>query len=275
MITKSMKISKMLKDYPQTIDILLKTSPHFSKLKNKILRKALAARVNVEQAAAIAGVDISALLYRLNKSVNPIAESQIVSANTKKEKHIMEENDFNFINNLNPDKIIILDVRPIIDTGKDPFLEIMSKVKALKEDDIFLLINSFEPIPLYSVMGKKGFDYKIIKEEEVYKIYFFKNNVPASSTGENTENGLTSAQIPHNYENIIEIDVRELTPPEPMVKVLEALSKVDYKTVLVVHHHREPLMLYPKLEERGYKAISNKINDNYFKVIIMKKMDKA
>ncbi len=275
MITKTMKISKMLKDYPQTIDILLKTSPHFSKLKNKILRKALAARVNVEQAAAIAGVDLSALLYRLNKSVNPIAESQIVSANIKKEKNIMEENDFNFINNLNPDKIILLDVRPIINTGKDPFLEIMSTVKALKEDDIFLLINSFEPIPLYSVMGKKGFDYKIIKEEEVYKIYFFKNNVPASSTGENTENGLTSAQIPHNYENIIEIDVRELTPPEPMVKVLEALSKVDYKTVLVVHHHREPLMLYPKLEERGYKAISNKINDNYFKVIIMKKMDKA
>ncbi|MHB9013536.1 MAG: DUF2249 domain-containing protein, partial [Ignavibacteriaceae bacterium] len=257
MITKTMKISKMLKDYPQTIDILLKTSPHFSKLKNKILRKALAARVNVEQAAAIAGVDLSALLYRLNKSVNPIAESQIVSANIKKEKNIMEENDFNFINNLNPDKIILLDVRPIINTGKDPFLEIMSKVKALKEDDIFLLINSFEPIPLYSVMGKKGFDYKIIKEEEVCKIYFFKNNVPASSTGENTGNGLTSAQIPHDYENIIEIDVRDLTPPEPMVKVLESLSKVDDKTVLVVHHHREPLMLYPKLEERGYKAISN------------------
>ncbi len=274
MITKTMKISKMLIDYPQTIDVLLETSPHFSKLKNKVLRKALAARVNVQQAAAIAGVDLSTLLYRLNKSANPIAESQIVSANFKKEKNIMEENDFNFINNLNPDKIILLDVRPIINTGKDPFLEIMSKVKALKEDDIFLLINSFEPIPLYSVMGKKGFDYKIIKEEEVYKIYFFKNNAPASNTGEKTENGLTSAQIPHDYENIIEIDVRELTPPEPMVKILETLAKVDDKTVLVVHHHREPLMLYPKLEERGYKAISNKIKDNYFKVIIMKKMNK-
>lgn len=195
--------------------------------------------------------------------------------NITKEKNIMEENDFNFINNLNPDKIIPLDVRPIINAGKDPFLEIMSKVKFLKEDDIFLLINSFEPIPLYSVMGKKGFDYKIIKEEEVFKIYFFKSNDQANSTGENTGNELTSVKIPHDYENIIEIDVRDLTPPEPMVKVLEALSKVDDKTVLVVHHHREPLMLYPKLEERGYSAISNRINDNYFKVIIMKKTDKV
>ena len=273
MITKTMKISKMLKDYPLTIDVLLETSSHFNKLKNKVLRKALAPRVNVEQAAAIAGVDLNSLLYRLNKSVNPIAESQIASTNFKQEKNIIDENGLNFINNLNPDKIIILDVRPIINTGKDPFLDIMSKVKALKEDNIFLLINSFEPIPLYSVMSKKGFGYKTFKEDAEYKIYFFKINDLAGNTGEKTENGLTSAQIQHDYENIIEIDVRDLTPPEPMVKVLEALSKVDDNTVLVVHHHREPLMLYPKLEERGYRAISNKINDNYFKVTIMKKMD--
>jgi DUF438 domain-containing protein len=40
---------------------------------------------------------------------------------------------------------------------------------------------------------------------------------------------------------------------------------------MVVHHHREPMMLYPKLEERGYTAITNKIDENYFKVVIMKK----
>ena len=48
MITKAFKVSKMLNEYPQTLDILLETSTHFSKLKNKVLRKALAARVNVE-----------------------------------------------------------------------------------------------------------------------------------------------------------------------------------------------------------------------------------
>mgnify|MGYP003530020924 FL=1 len=57
MITKDMKISKLLAEYPQTLELLVKFSPHFSKLNNKILRKTLASRVNVEQAADIAGVN--------------------------------------------------------------------------------------------------------------------------------------------------------------------------------------------------------------------------
>lgn len=56
-----------------------------------------------------------------------------------------------------------------------------------------------------------------------------------------------------------------------MMKILENISKVDEKTVMVVNHHREPMMLYPKLEERGYTAITNKIDENYFKVVITKK----
>lgn len=34
-------------------------------------------------------------------------------------------------------------------------------------------------------------------------------------------------------------------------------------------------MLYPKLEERGFEAISNKIEDNYYKVLIFKKKVKS
>ncbi|VAX29018.1 hypothetical protein MNBD_IGNAVI01-3035, partial [hydrothermal vent metagenome] len=62
-----------------------------------------------------------------------------------------------------------------------------------------------------------------------------------------------------------------LEPPEPMIKVLEALSKIDSNTALLMHHHREPLMLYPKLEERGYRAFCTKINEDYYKIVIIKK----
>ena len=65
--------------------------------------------------------------------------------------------------------------------------------------------------------------------------------------------------------------MRELAPPEPMIKILENIFKVDEKTVMVVHHHREPMMLYPELEKRGYTAITNKIDENYYKVVITKK----
>ena len=270
MITREMKISKMLESYPETLDVLLKTSPHFSKLKNKILRKALASRVNVEQAASIAGVELGSLLFNLNKAVNPISESQLITENSKEEKSQSDESLDDFLNDIKDENVVVLDVRPIIGSGKDPFTDIMAKVKSLEDDDIFLLINSFEPIPLYSVLAKKHFEHKTIKKGDKFNVYFFRNNISSAGSEISVKNS-GELNSEHEYENIIEIDVRELEPPEPMLKVLETLSKVDEKTLLMVHHHREPLMLYPKLEERGCQAVCNKINENYFKIVITKK----
>lgn len=256
----------MLSHFPQTLEVLIKISPHFRKLNNKILRKTLASRVNVEQAAGIAGVDLAMMLYELNKSINceinpktlKVEESQVMTKDEKPE----------ILKKINPEKFLRLDVRPIIDSGKDPFLEIMNAVKNLKDDEVLHLVNSFEPIPLYSVMQNKGFSHWTEKDGGVFNVYFFKReelkNIP-------TEEMPSESTVAKDYEKVIELDVRKLAPPEPMMKILEKISEVNEKTIMVVHHHREPVMLYPKLDERGYSAISNKIDENYFKVIITKK----
>lgn len=269
MITKDMKISKMLARFPQTLEVLIKSSSHFSKLNNKILRKTLAGRVNVEQAAGIAGVNLADLMYELNRSIN----NDLIPPLKKIEENMQDNKEPNekpeILNNVNPDNILKLDVRPIIDSGKDPFLEIMSAIKQLKDENVFHLINSFEPVPLYSVLENKGFGHWTEKIDDAFNVFFFKKDksqdIPEGNKKikENTE---------HNFEKMIELDVRELVPPEPMIKILENLSRVNDNTVMVVHHHREPLMLYPKLEERGYTAVSNMIEENYYKVVITKKM---
>jgi hypothetical protein len=41
--------------------------------------------------------------------------------------------------NFPEEKIIELDVRQILQSGKDPFLDIMKKVKELKENEILLI----------------------------------------------------------------------------------------------------------------------------------------
>lgn len=266
MITKDIKISKLLAEFPQTLEVLINFSPHFSKLNNKVLRKTLASRVNVEQAAGIAGVNLALLLNELNKSIGDISNPPKINDNEIEVTMTNEKPDY--LKEINPDKILQLDVRPIINSGKDPFLEIMSAVKSLKEDEVFLLINSFEPIPLYTVLENKGYDHWTEKVDNSFNVFFFRNH--HISTG--TENPAGENKITdEDFENVIELDVRELVPPEPMMKILENISRVDEKTVMVVHHHREPMMLYPKLEERGFSAITNKINDNYYKVVITKK----
>lgn len=272
MITKDLKISKLLDRYPQAIDVLVEVSSHFRKLKNPILRKALSGRVNVEQAARIANVDVNILLTKLNNSINNFSE-EINSVNkndgkTVKENHEMQENLFEIDQN----KVVTFDVRPIIAGGKDPLKFILAKIKELKNDEILLLINSFEPIPLYTVLGRQGYAHKTEKENDVFKIYFYKDSILNAAEDETKSHSDDEINIA-DFENIIEIDVRELEPPEPMVKILEALSKIDDKTALLMHHHREPLMLYPKLEERGYRAFCTKINEDYFKIVIIKKKD--
>jgi len=265
MITKDMKISEILSNYPDTIDVFIRLSPHFKKLQNKVLRKALASRVTVQQAASIAGVDLNKLLFELNKAINKETNFNNEIFREEMKPTINEKPEF--LNSISQEKIIQFDVRPIIDSGKDPFLDIMSKVKNLKDDEVLLIINSFEPIPLYAVLETKGFNHWTEKIDDAFKVYFFKSK--SEQTNVETEQ---KADINlSNYDKIIELDVRELPPPEPMMKILEKLAEVDDKTVLLVHHHREPMMLYPKLEERGFKAITNKIEENYYKVVIFKK----
>ena len=55
------------------------------------------------------------------------------------------------------------------------------------------------------------------------------------------------------------IDVSELSPPEPMVAVLELIERPGLEGPVIFHHNREPVHLYPELIERGweYETISS------------------
>lgn len=50
-----------------------------------------------------------------------------------------------------------LDAREI---DGEPFGDIMAKLEALPDDETLLLINSFEPEPLYQVLEERGFQYE-------------------------------------------------------------------------------------------------------------------
>jgi len=50
------------------------------------------------------------------------------------------------------------------------------------------------------------------------------------------------------------IDVRGLAPPQPLVEILRLVDSLPRDAVLVVHHDRDPMLLYPELAERGWLA---------------------
>lgn len=51
------------------------------------------------------------------------------------------------------------------------------------------------------------------------------------------------------------IDVRGLPPPQPLVAILRLVHSLgDGNTPVVVHHDRDPVMLYPELAQIGWSA---------------------
>lgn len=50
------------------------------------------------------------------------------------------------------------------------------------------------------------------------------------------------------------IDVRGLEPPQPLVAILRLIDATPTLRVLIVHHDRDPMLLYPELAERDWVA---------------------
>ena len=77
--------------------------------------------------------------------------------------------------------------------------------------------------------------------------------------------------MPHAASNglaIIPIDVSELEPPEPMEQILARLRQLQAAQLLRVRHRREPVPLYPMLEQAGYEHCCIPIGTEAFLIYI-------
>jgi uncharacterized protein (DUF2249 family) len=59
-----------------------------------------------------------------------------------------------------------LDVREDIATGREPFSKIMAAVASLAPGQALVLVNSFEPAPLYDVLGQQGFSHRTERRDD-------------------------------------------------------------------------------------------------------------
>ncbi len=67
------------------------------------------------------------------------------------------------------------------------------------------------------------------------------------------------------------LDVRGLEPPEPMVKIMDALEVLPPGEALCVAIHREPFPLYAMLAEQGYTHSTIWHQDGYFELTIQQR----
>jgi uncharacterized protein (DUF2249 family) len=154
-------------------------------------------------------------------------------------------------------KIVKLDVREDIRAGREPFSKIMMTVARLGEDESLLLLAPFEPAPLFAVLAQQGFSHVSKPLDSGDYDVLFSRPVPVSEADH-------AGQPAPDCAPVVELDARGLEPPQPMVKILEAVATLPAGAELRARTDRRPMHLYAQLEERGFTSTSEEQSDGSF-----------
>jgi uncharacterized protein (DUF2249 family) len=162
-------------------------------------------------------------------------------------------------------EIVTLDVRDDINRGQEPFSKIMTTVARLRPDEKLRLLAPFEPIPLFSVLAKKGYTHASKQlESGDWEVVFTSEDGQKAETKRDAPDVTGSGAGEAKPLSYIEVDARGLEPPQPMVKILEALANLPAKTGIRAHTDRRPMHLYAHLEERGFVGETTEQTDGTF-----------
>ncbi|MDP4244115.1 MAG: DUF2249 domain-containing protein [Bacteroidota bacterium] len=266
-----MKISALLSQYPEALNALLEASPAFQKLRNPLLRKLMASRVSIEQAAHIGGIPVKTLLTLIEEAcgVDSMVQGSALASEQldRSSNHALIDRP-PILRDTNEQNIIRLDVRDDILENRDPFRTIMKAVKALQSNQVLHLINSFEPIPLYELLAGRDFDHWSEQIDDAWNVYFFKSSRADRTSGDSREDLQNPPAVINSQTSVIELDVSGLEPPEPMRRILITLGTLPTDSSLAVQHHREPFLLYEQLQERGYVWSTIRLADDLFRITI-------
>jgi TusA-related sulfurtransferase len=145
-----------------------------------------------------------------------------------------------------------LDVRPALRAGGEPFEEIITTVNALKPGEGLRLLATFKPIPLFHVLGAKGFTPVATELDggEWEVLFTPSDDASAAPSGATAATPSDGADWPPAVRHL---DNRDLDPPEPMVRILETVEAMAPGEVLSALLCREPIFLFPELAKRGHR----------------------
>lgn len=272
-VTENTRISELIKENKESIEAIASIAKPLEKLKNPILRKLMASRVTLSEAAKIGNCTIGDFKSVLIPLGFTFLNSDLIDKPT-------EERNPDWLNNLSKEQIVVFDVRAILANGQDPLKQIIKRFKEIPMGNALCIVNSFVPTPLVRLLEKEGVKSftKTIDKNEFHTIFF--KVLPKESIDQNVEPNLgeklrmldqDSFYLEHNKfpaSKIREIDVRHLEMPGPMQTILEILPKLDSDEALYVNHKRVPLYLLEELAEEDFCVNILNLSDKDVKLLI-------
>jgi len=272
LINEKTKISALLKHHPDALETIVAIAPDFKKLRNPILRKLMAARTTIAMASKVGGCKPEDFY----KALAPLGFEYDSAGSSGADEDVVENKPMpDYLKNLDQKNLVNFDVRALIASGDDPLRQIQQKVKELQPEQALLIINNFEPVPLIKLLEKQGFStYVNHKDPETIETYFYrtgsgKQAVPQVEA-DVAESGDWDQLVKHYENNRVEIDVRHLEMPMPMMTILEALNELPDGKALYVHHKRIPVFLLTELKDRNFEYRIKEFQEGEVYLLIFK-----
>lgn len=263
------RISELIKANQQSIAAIASLAKPLEKLKNPLLRKVLAARVTISEAAKMGGcglTDFKRVLEPLGFSLQLEADQQPDTV-SKSKNHLHNEGGSlpatSGQTDTAPDwldrkRSVQMDVRQATEDGNDPLKDINTRYKQLAIGQTLCIINSFIPAPLIHLLEKRGaqtFVEQVADQE--YHTYFLKGSNRPENEPQTQISTLSLADFEdllqrYAEQDIVRLDVRALPMPQPMERILETLPELHNEKVLYVRHRRVPLHLLEEMENYDF-----------------------
>jgi TetR/AcrR family transcriptional regulator len=140
-----------------------------------------------------------------------------------------------------------LDVRPILEEGRDPFEDIFSSLSAVGPAGGLLLWVPFEPKPLLAILATKGFGVDAVEV-----------------THKGWELWITGPNAPET------IDLRNLAMPEPLERILASLVGFKPGDCLLARTPQTPRFLLEKLSSMSFHVQTLVCLDSSAVLMVMK-----
>lgn len=155
---------------------------------------------------------------------------------------------------------VTVDVREDLSSGREPLSKILAAVKTLASGQCLKLVTPFEPLPLFSMLKRMGFQHQSKRVKTDHWETIFTPQLEAKSDQSLVPEKSQSA--PPDVQGIIrDVDARGLEPPQPMVKILTALESLKPGEIIRAHTDRRPMHLLDALDGRGFRYTSEEQGD--------------
>lgn len=280
-IRASDRLQQVFERDERLVDVMASHSPQLAKLRNSPMRRIMARVTTVEQAARLCGVSATSLVGDLNRALGlattpddhdipvgptggrPAPEVGATGGRPARGRPAHAPS-------------VELDVRDDLRNGREPFSRIITAVAALHDGEVLHLRATFEPVPLFALLDKRGFAHDAEQHApDDWSAWFYRPTgspeqagviapiqSPTARPDATATNASADPALTADALREVPLDVRGLEPPEPMVRTLEALEQLPAGRVLLHINIRVPQLLLPILAERGFQfTIDQSVED--------------